>query len=313
MTDKSPSAFIHHLASVDPEVQIGKGTRVWQFCVILPGAVIGEDCNICANSLIESDVVVGSRVTVKSGVQLWDGITLEDDVFVGPNATFTNDQFPRSRQRPEKYARTVVHKGASIGANATILPGLSIGRKAMIGAGAVVTRDVPAYAIVKASPARITGYVQDRRAAPQAVEQLEIPEPKMSGVGFVKLANASDLRGDLLVAELQQHIPFPVKRLFFVMNVPSHHVRGEHAHKECHQLLVCLQGSVTVAADNGTSREEWVLDRPHVGLHVHPMTWASQYKYSGNAVLAVFASHSYDPKDYIRDYEEFLASVKTQP
>ncbi|TSA33842.1 MAG: isomerase [Verrucomicrobiaceae bacterium] len=313
MSTPSSPAFIHDLASVEPGATIGKGTRVWQFCVVLPGAVIGADCNICANSLIENDVVVGSRVTVKSGVQLWDGITLEDDVFVGPNVTFTNDRFPRSRQQPDKFARTVVHSGASIGANATVLPGLSIGRKAMIAAGAVVTRDVPAYAIVKGNPARITGYVQDRKAAPPVVQQTAIPEPKMSGVGFVKLANASDLRGDLLVAELEQHIPFPVKRLFFVMNVPSHHVRGEHAHKECHQLLVCLQGSVTVAADNGSSREEWVLDRPHVGLHIHPMTWASQYKYSSNAVLAVFASHSYDSKDYIRDYEEFLAAVKTKP
>ncbi len=251
---------------------------------------------------LKKNVRLGNRVTVKCGVYLWEGITLEDDVFVGPCAAFTNDAFPRSRQYPRAFAKTVVHQGASIGANATILPGITIGRQAMIGAGAVVTRDVPANAIVKGNPARITGYVQDRKAAPP----LTLPTPKMAGVGMVKFIRASDLRGDLLVAELERHVPFPVRRLFYVMNVPSHHVRGEHAHRVCHQLLVCLQGTVTVAADNGTEREEWVLDRPDFGLHIHPMTWAAQYKYSQNAVLAVFASHSYDPNDYIRDYEEYL-------
>jgi len=303
-------SFIHPLAAIEPGVEIGEGTRVWQFCVILPGAVIGSDCNICAHTLIEGKVKIGSRVTVKSGVQLWDGIILEDDVFVGPNVTFTNDLFPRSRQRPEHYSNTIVHSKASIGANATILPGITIGRGAMIGAGAVVTREVPAHAIVKGNPARITGYVHDRTTVSAPVLKGELPKPKMSGIGVVHLVSASDLRGDLVVVELQKNIPFPVNRLFFVMNVPSHHVRGEHAHRECHQLLVCLQGSVSVTADNGQVREEYVLDRPEIGLHVYPMTWAAQYKYSPNAVLAVFASHSYDASDYIRDYEIFLAEVK---
>jgi hypothetical protein len=132
----------------------------------------------------------------------------------------------------------------------------------------------------------------------------------MRGIDFVPLRRVSDLRGDLLAVELAKNIPFPVARLFTVMNVPSHHVRGEHAHKECHQLLVCLQGAVTVAADNGTDRREWVLDRPDIGLHIKPMTWAAQYRYSADAVLAVFASHSYEAGDYVRDYEEFLAAVK---
>ena len=293
--------IIHKNAEVQ-STTIGAGTRIWQFCVILEKAHIGECCNICSHVFIENDVVIGDRVTVKCGVQLWDGVHVEDDVFIGPNVTFTNDPFPRSRQIPSEYSKTIIHRGASIGANATILPGISIGRYAMIAAGAVVTRDVPAYAIVKGNPGRISGYTHEKKEREKNLSKATLPEVSMSGVSFVNLIQTSDMRGDLLVAELQKHIPFEVKRLFFVMNVPTHHVRGEHAHKQCHQLLVCLQGEVTVIADNGSIRQEWVLNRADLGLHLHPMTWGIQYRYSKNAVLAVFASHSYDPNDYIRDY-----------
>jgi len=145
--------FIHPSSDVQSK-HIGEGTRVWQYVVILPGAVIGRDCNICSHCFIENKVVVGDRVTVKCGVQLWDGVALEDDVFVGPNATFTNDPQPRSRNAAAPLLPTVVKKGASIGANATILPGLIIGAGAMVGAGAVVTKDVPPGATVMGNPAR---------------------------------------------------------------------------------------------------------------------------------------------------------------
>ena len=121
------SPFFHSLADIQ-SADIGTGTRIWQFCVVLPNAKIGSDCNLCAHVFVENDVTIGDRVTIKCGVQLWDGVSIEDDVFIGPNATFTNDGFPRSRQQPQEYARTTIHKGASIGANATILPGISIGR-----------------------------------------------------------------------------------------------------------------------------------------------------------------------------------------
>src|SRR6266498_363550 len=138
------SEFIHEKALVEPGARVGAKTRIWAFCHILPGAVIGEDCNLCDHVFIENDVVIGDRVTIKSGVQIWDGIRLQDDVFVGPNATFSNDKFPRSGQRPPAFLETIVQRLASIGANATILPGITIGMNAMVGAGAVVTKDVPA-------------------------------------------------------------------------------------------------------------------------------------------------------------------------
>jgi UDP-2-acetamido-3-amino-2,3-dideoxy-glucuronate N-acetyltransferase len=141
---------------------VGEGTRVWAFTHVLAGARIGADCNICDHVFIENDVVVGDRVTVKSGVQLWDGLRLGDDVFVGPNATFTNDPFPRSKAYDHEVPITRVEDGASIGANATILPGLTIGSRAMVGAGSVVTRDVPAGAIVAGNPARVIGSVGAR-------------------------------------------------------------------------------------------------------------------------------------------------------
>ena len=146
--------FIHPSSDVQSK-QIGEGTRVWQYVVILPGAVIGRDGNICSHCFIENKVVVGDRVTVKCGVQLWDGVTLEDDVFVGPNATFTNDLNPRSRNASVTLLPTLVKTGASIGANATILPGLTIGEGAMVGAGAVVTKDVPPRTLVVGNPARV--------------------------------------------------------------------------------------------------------------------------------------------------------------
>lgn len=145
--------MVHATADVATSA-IGANTRVWQFVVILAGARIGSDCNICSHCFVENDVVLGDRVTVKSGVQLWDGIRLEDDVFVGPNVSFTNDRYPRSRNRDAALLRTIVEAGASIGAGAVILPGLRIGRGAMVAAGAVVTHDVPPNATVMGNPAR---------------------------------------------------------------------------------------------------------------------------------------------------------------
>ena len=145
--------YVHHLADVATG-DIGEGTTIWQFVVVLPGAKIGAECNICAHVLIEGDVVIGDRVTVKCGVQLWDGLRVGHDVFIGPNATFTNDLFPRSKKHPKKYLQTVIEDGASIGAGAIILPGITIGAGALVAAGAVVTKNVAPRSLVRGNPAR---------------------------------------------------------------------------------------------------------------------------------------------------------------
>jgi acetyltransferase-like isoleucine patch superfamily enzyme len=150
--------MIHPFSDVQA-IDIGEGTRIWQFVVVLPGAKIGSGCNICSHCFIENDVVIGDRVTVKCGVQLWDGMVIEDDVFIGPNVTFSNDSYPRSKQHPEMFKKTVVRQGASIGANATILPGITVGKGAMIGAGSVVTKDVPEFSVVLGNPAKVVRFL----------------------------------------------------------------------------------------------------------------------------------------------------------
>ena len=287
---------------------IGAGTRVWAFAHILPGAVIGSECNICDHVFIENKVTLGDRVTIKCGVQLWDGVILEDDVFVGPNATFTNDPFPRSRQYPVDFPKTHVRKGASIGANATILPGLTIGQNAMVGAGAVVTRDVPPNAIVVGNPARITGYVDTPLQPSTSLRKEDIaPDLRVKAARLIRLPLIEDLRGKLSFGEIEQHLPFTPKRYFLVFDVPSQEVRGEHAHKTLHELLVCVKGSVSVALDDGQSRDEIKLDSPNLGLHIPPMAWRVHYKYSSDAILLVLASDVYRADDYIRNYDEFLS------
>lgn len=306
--------FFQHPNALVETTQVGADTQIWAFTHVLPGARIGSGCNICDHVFIENDVTVGDRVTVKCGVQLWDGITLEDDVFVGPNATFTNDAFPRSRQYPDTFPRTLVKRGASIGANATILPGLTIGPNAMVGAGAVVTRDVPPNAIVVGNPARITGYGNAAPVAPVAPAERHIQaglrELSVKGAGLHRMPLIRDLRGALTFGEINQHLPFTPERFFVVYDVPSREVRGEHAHLKLHEFLVCLRGSCAVALDDGTVREEVVLDTPTIGLHIPPRLWRVHYKYSPDAILLSLCSDPYDANDYVRDYDDFLALTR---
>jgi len=305
--------MLHQTADIQSS-QIGKRTKVWQFVVVLPNAKIGNDVNICSHCFIENDVIIGDRVTIKSGVQIWDGISIEDDVFIGPNVSFTNDRFPRSKIYPENFARTTIQKGASIGANATILPNLTIGTNAMIGAGSVVTRSVPPNAIVVGNPAKIIGYVDTKnnitthheKSYPQTIGKMETT---VASVTFHTFRSVPDMRGELSVGEFEKEIPFKPLRYFLVFNVPTTETRGEHAHRKCHQFLIAVKGTVHVVADDGKNREEFVLERNNQGLYLPTMTWGIQYHYSSDAVLLVFASEYYDGSDYIRDYSEFMKLI----
>jgi UDP-2-acetamido-3-amino-2,3-dideoxy-glucuronate N-acetyltransferase len=305
------TVFIHPNALCESD-SVGEGTRVWAFAHVLPGAVIGVDCNICDGVFVEGGASVGDRVTVKCGVQLWDGVTLEDDVFVGPNATFTNDRFPRSKVYPQSYDQTLVRAGASIGANATVLPGITIGMQSMVGAGSVVTRDVPEFAIVVGNPARIVGYTNTTPPAEHtqaSPDRDDVTSGESGRAGLRRLTRAIDLRGSLVAGETGAEIPFEPKRFFAVYAVPSAETRGSHAHRTCEQFLVCVAGSVTAIVDDGVTRHEYVLDTPDIGLFMPAMTWGTQYRYTPDAVLMVLASHAYDSSDYIRDYNEFLDLV----
>lgn len=317
-----PLKFIHPNALCETD-KVGGKTRIWAFAHVLPGAVIGENCNICDHVFIENDVRVGNNVTIKSGVQLWDGMRVEDDVFIGPNVTFTNDLFPRSKKYPEAFLETVLQQGASIGANATLLPGITIGREAMVGAGAVVTKSVPPFAVVRGNPARIVSYLgredDPSTAQPSVLMATDLydgikdrsPIPLDIGkCALWPLPAFEDMRGSLVVSQFADDLPFKPKRCFFVYKVPHTKVRGEHAHKVCEQFLVAVHGEISVVVDDGDNRKEVRLDHPRLGLYVPPGIWGIQYKYSADAVLAVFASHEYEDDDYIRQYSEFLNYIK---
>lgn len=313
--------YIHPLGVCESQT-IGDKTRIWAFSHVLPSARIGRECNICNNVFIENDVIIGDRVTIKCGVQLWDGIRVGDDVFIGPNATFTNDKFPRSKQYLSSFPQTKVEDGASIGANATILPGITIGQGAMIGAGAVVTRSVPSYAVVVGNPARIVNYVEASEATspgllppggsqPQSREAADSAKVSVGNCMFVELPYFTDMRGSLTPIEFENHLPFHPVRTFLVHGVPSKEVQREHAYHNCHQFLLAINGSCNIVVDDGRARAEVTLNTPRRGLYLPPMIWGTQYKFTQDAVLLVLASHTHDSEDYIRQYETFLETVAT--
>jgi carbonic anhydrase/acetyltransferase-like protein (isoleucine patch superfamily) len=269
---------------------------------VLPGARIGRDCNICDGVFIENDVVLGDAVTIKSGVQLWDGVRLGHRVFVGPNATFTNDRFPRSKQRPAGFLQTTVEDHASIGANATILPGVRIGYGAMIGAGAVVVNDVPARAIVVGNPSSVVGYAG-------AIESESAIGGQLRGGEFaarlVQFQSCSDARGRLVMAE-KGNLPFLPKRLFMVDRVTPGLARGGHCHRAGLQFMIAVAGEMKIALDDGKNAHVVSLNDPQFGLYVPPMVWSLQFGHTPGAVLLVLASASYDREDYVSDYAQFI-------
>ncbi|SJL83534.1 WxcM-like domain-containing protein [Vibrio palustris] len=303
--------FVHDEALCESD-KIGEGTNIWAFAHVLPGAVIGENCNICDNVFIENKVSLGNNVTIKCGVQIWDGITIHDNVFIGPNVTFTNDKYPRSKCYPEEFAKTIIEQGASLGANATILPGLTIGKGAMIGAGSVVTRSVPPYATVVGNPAKIINYNTECLICNSSNYQGASNNSVMSvsGCKLVTLPSFSDMRGDLTAMEYEKDLPFVPQRSFLVHSVKTDKVRGEHAHKSCEQFLIAISGTLSVVVDDGVNRQEVKLNSPDIGLFIPNKVWGIQYKFSSDAVLLVYASEPYDNSDYIREYDEFCEYIE---
>lgn len=301
--------YFVHPNGVCESKNIGKDTKIWAFAHVLPNAIIGENCNICDQTFIENDVKIGNNVTIKCGVQIWDGIEIENNVFIGPNVTFTNDKFPRSKQYPDQFLKTKIEKGASLGANSTILPGIVVGQNAMVGAGSVVTHSVPANAIVVGNPANIVGYVNSQNIETNFIEKKDEDNKIIEIISKVKLYkfdSHKDLRGSLIAGEFDKDLPFIPKRFFIVYDVPSKKIRGEHAHKTCEQFLVCIKGKVTALVDNGKERNQIELDSPEKGLYIPAMVWGTQYNYSEDAILLCFASKEYENSDYIRNYSEYL-------
>jgi len=295
----------------------GNSNSFGDYAHIFSKADIGINCVIGDYVLIENNVKIGDNVTIKSGAQLCEGVTVENNVFIGPQVSFTNDLFPRSKEKNKALlTKTILREGSSIGANATILAGKEIGKNAMIGAGSVVTKNVPPNAIVAGNPAQIIRYTEVKKISKS---KLDISEKlsgyrgkedlMVSGAALYKLPIIKDLRGNLSFAEYGQYLPFIVKRYFIVFDVKSREVRGEHAHKKLHQFLVCVKGSCSVVIDDGTNIKEIELSTPEYGLHIPPMVWGTQYKYSEDAVLLALTSDKYDESDYIRDYNQFLFMV----
>lgn len=281
--------------------------------IISASARLGKCVVVGPNVVVDEDVHIGDGCVIQSGVHLSRGSVLEPSVTVGSNAVFVG------AANDTAGGGALAKRAAHIGASAIIYPNLMVASRAEVRPGAVVTRSVPPNAIVEGNPASIVGYVDTiHPASSRHVVSVGAKIPPIEGttVKGVTLHNFSvipDLRGNLTVGEFGHQIPFEPKRYFIVYGVPSREVRGEHAHRLCHQFLICLRGSCCVVADDGRNRTEVMLDLPNKGLYLPPMTWGIQYQYTSDALLLVFASHHYDANDYIREYELFLdASLKAR-
>ena len=242
--------------------------------------------------------------TILPGAYIEAGVTLGHRITVGANSVVLAGE----------QASTRIEDDVWIGANCTIYGDVVIGARARIDHGSVVTTSVPPKAVVMGNPAKIVGYVDtplyDHGIAQTRVSSTTSIASAVKGVALYTLKYVPDMRGALSVGEFHRDIPFAPKRYFLVLGVPTAETRGEHAHIACHQFLIAVTGSVAVVADDGTNRQEFILDRPHAGLYLPPLTWGIQYRYSSDAVLLVFASDYYEPDDYIRDYKQFVDYVR---
>ena len=278
--------------------------------VLDPSASVGPNCHLLG------------RITVEAGAMLTGGVTLIGDLIVGRQAVIEPGVCIAAPRPGQGGIETPVHigAGAHVGAGSVLLAGVKIGDHAWVAPGTVVLRHIPAHAVVSGNPASISGYLDEAdqasrvaTAAPPRPEGSGVQASLVEGVSVHHFARIRDLRGDLTVGEFERNVPFTPKRYFLVFDVPSTETRGEHAHRICHQFLVCVAGTVSVVVDDGRRREEVLLDRPNIGLLIPAGIWGIQYKYSRNGVLLVFASEYYDASDYIRNYDEYLSFRGVKP
>jgi acetyltransferase-like isoleucine patch superfamily enzyme/dTDP-4-dehydrorhamnose 3,5-epimerase-like enzyme len=300
--------FSIHPSALSESNDIGPDTRVEAFTYIAHKVRVGQNCVIGPHVFIGKDAVIGDRVIIRGSAQICAGTIIEDEVSIAAHATFLSDRNSHSWNVTDNPI--VLRRGCKIGANATLCAGVTIGEYGVVGAGAVVMRSVQPHAIVAGNPATVVAFTNTletpaRPAAPSSA-LVQATESKVRGVKIYELPLIRDPRGNLTVGEFERTLPFVPKRYFMTFDVPSVDLRGEHAHRTCHQFLLCVRGSCAVVVDDGLNREEFLLDRPTVGVHVPPMVWATEYKHSQDSTLLVFASEYYDPADYIRDYQIFL-------
>jgi acetyltransferase-like isoleucine patch superfamily enzyme/dTDP-4-dehydrorhamnose 3,5-epimerase-like enzyme len=285
-------------------LQIQKGP----FVEISPEAQVGFGCTFGSHCFVHKGAVVGANVHIEGGVILHEGVAIEDGVEIGANVVFV-----RPRNTIGAPA-TLICRCSQIGGNATLAAGVTVGEQALVEPGSVVLNSVQPYAIVAGNPAKVVGF----RGASVAVKMASPATPAGQGLGMLcrvrgvrlfELPFISDPRGNLTVGEFEKTIPFRPLRYFITFDVPNARIRGEHAHRECEQFLICVRGSCAVVVDDGQQREEILLDRPTLGIYVPPMIWATEYKHTSDSTLMVFASEYYDPEDYIRNYAEFTTLI----
>lgn len=272
----------------------------------------GSLANVSQTAIVPAGAVIANGARIGPGAILTDFVTIEAEVGIEAGVVFAG-------AGPE---RTIVRSGTNIRAGAVVAAGVELGRGSEIGPGSVVLNSVPPNAIVQGNPAQIVGYTLGAaagltdpalRTEGGLLGSSSAPSVAPLGVGVAalyRMRRVVDLRGALTVGEIEKDVPFVPRRYFIVFDVPSRELRGEHAHKECHQFLICVHGACRILLDDGQKRREVTLDRPDLGVYMPPMLWGTQYQYTPDAVLIVFASHPYDPADYIRTYDEFLTTVR---
>ncbi len=305
--------FSIHPSALSESNDIGPNTQVEAFAYIAHNVRVGKNCVIGPHVCIGKDAVIGDRVIIRGSAQICAGTIIEDEVSIAAHATFLSDRNSHSEDVTDNPI--FLQHGCKIGASATLCAGVTIGEHSVVDAGAVVTRSVQPHTIVAGNPARVVAFANTLETPPPpgapSSAVVQTMESKVRGVKIYELPLIRDPRGNLTAGEFKRTLPFVPKRYFMTFDVPSFDLRGEHAHRTCHQFLLCVRGSCAVVVDDGLNREEFLLDCPTFGVHVPPMVWATEYKHSQDSRLLVFASEYYDPADYIRDYQIFLKEAVT--